>query len=140
MLSDMYQISRFGLTFQMVENKVSAVTVKSRDGTVFSQLSASDLRNLGISNEIPLSLRSLMKTVEEFIEIVRASTNVIFRFSYLPDKTNYTLITASTTTIVSDVVYLLASSKVHRVWIKEGEEIVGVVSLTDVLKLLRECL
>jgi len=109
----------------MLENRVSAVTVLRKDGSVFSQLSASDLRNLGISNEIPLSLRSLMKTVGEFLDLVRAATN-----------TPKTLISATPTTSISDIVYTLATSGVHRIWIKESEEIKGVVSLTDMMKLL----
>jgi len=108
---------------KMLENSVSAVTVLKKDGTVFSQLSASDLRNLGISNEIPLSIRSLMKTVGEFIELVRAATN-----------TTHSLISATPTTPISEIIKTLAESEVHRIWIKDGDEIKGVVSLTDLMK------
>jgi len=101
------------------ENKVSAVAVVDDSGLLVANLSVSDLRGLDLDN-----LADLMLPIPEFLMKTRKQ-------SLLPP------IICRPHTTFETAVLKLASTRVHRLWnIDEAGRPIGVVSLTDVIRLL----
>lgn len=101
------------------ENKVSAVAVVDDSGVLVANLSISDLRGLDLDR-----LGDLMLSIPAFLLKTRKQ-------SLLPP------IICRPHTTFETVVLKLASTRVHRIWnVDEAGRPIGVVSLTDVIKLL----
>lgn len=101
--------------WSMYFSRVMAVAVVDENGRLVGNVSASDIRGLG-SEEKPFS--SLVQAISTFSP------------SPLP-------ITCTLSSTLYSVISLLADHRIHRVWVvDDAGKPIGVVSLTDVLKVL----
>jgi len=104
---------------------ITGIAVISGDGSLISQLSASDLRHLGAHTSSKLNLRTLLKPVNQYLEICRLQLPKSYLVKANPEDTLYQLIK------------LMTENGVHRVWIVDTEDkLFGVVTMTDVMKVL----
>lgn len=104
----------------MVDHKVSSVAVVDQDGTLFTNLSAKDIKLIQ-----PEALFTKMyKTTLEFIQAVRAKRLDTFAAS----------IHCKETSTLKEIIERLAAAKIHRLYIvDEGHKPIGVLSLVDVM-------
>jgi len=101
-------------------NRVSAIAVVDQDGKLLGNLSASDIRGIGSST---LRFSSLLLPIGEFLQLEG------------PDASK-AAVTCIATTTFGEAVSLLAKNKIHRLWVVENDKPVGLVSLTDIMKIL----
>jgi len=105
--------------YQMIQRNVSAVAIVDKQGVLVASISATDLRGLQQEN-----FSGLLLPVLEFIQL------------HVPDLIIPPLTVRSSTTFET-VILKLAAARTHRLWvIDEMDRPVGVISLTDVMKLL----
>jgi len=101
--------------------KVSALPVVDDNEIIRATVSASDLRGLG-----PQDFPNLLKSVADYLLISHPK-------SLFP-------ITCKPTDTMEYVILKLAATKVHRLWcIDENGKILGILSITDVMKSFIQC-
>lgn len=100
----------------MLNDRLSALPVLGKDGRLMANLSASDLKGLG-----PSDFHHLLRPTSEFL----AAFN---------PKSLYPL-TCKATDTLEYVVLKFAATRIHRLWvIDDDQRLVGVLSLTDVMR------
>jgi CBS domain-containing protein len=103
---------------------ISAVPIVDENGDLVASFSASDLRGM-----IQENFSSFMLTVEEYLK------------THSP-RTLEPLTATSTETLKELLAKMLnqdsAGYRRHRVWIVEGKKPIGVFSMTDVMKIIRD--
>mmetsp|Transcript_14080 Transcript_14080/g.19592 ORF Transcript_14080/g.19592 Transcript_14080/m.19592 type:complete len:317 (-) Transcript_14080:111-1061(-) len=104
----------------MVDHKVSSVAVVDQDGTLFTNLSAKDIKLVQ-----PEALFTKMyKTTLEFIQAVRAKRLDTFAAS----------IHCKESSTLKEIIERLAAAKIHRLYIVDDDhKPIGVLSLVDVM-------
>jgi CBS domain-containing protein len=102
-------------------DNISGLPVIDSNGKVVANLSASDLRGMSAARVPTINL-----PVFEFLETVPRRNQ---------DLKADQIRTISKTATVEQAINLLVKSKLHRLWIVEDEELYGVVSMTDILRL-----
>jgi len=106
--------------YLMFFHKVSAVAIADQNGKLVGNFSASDLRGIGEDN-----LQWLLDPISDFLRLIGLRTN----------KLSFPL-TCRRDTKVEDVINMLSTYRLHRVWIVDHEhKPIGVVTLTDILRL-----
>lgn len=101
-------------------NKVSAVAVTDKEGKLLGNLSASDIRGIG---GLSRRFSALLLPLGEFTQIEG------------PEFSKSAIKCGATSTF-DEVITLLAENKIHRVWVVENEKPVGLVSTTDIMKVI----
>ncbi len=98
----------------------SALAVVHRNGRMCGNFSASDLRGL-TQEQFP----GFLRTVQDFLEL------------HSPKSLAPVVVHAEAS--LSTVVHQLSGHHLHRVWVVDGDyKPIGVVSLTDIMRLLRD--
>lgn len=110
----------------MYLDKLQGLPVIDTHGNVVANFSASDMRGLEITK-----LQSLSKPVFEYLESMAHK-------SATPVKVDQ-LRTITTKSTVEETVNILMKEKIHRIWVtgNDNEKLTGVVTLTDVLRLVQ---
>jgi CBS-domain-containing membrane protein len=104
---------------KMFRNEVNAVAVVDDTGRLVANLSASDLWGISSQNISTLKLPPL-----QFLKSISGA------IASHP-------VTCSSRSYLAEVIEKLISAKIHRVWVvNSGEEPIGVVTMTDVLRSL----
>mmetsp|Transcript_7993 Transcript_7993/g.8820 ORF Transcript_7993/g.8820 Transcript_7993/m.8820 type:complete len:359 (+) Transcript_7993:54-1130(+) len=103
--------------YMLYLNNKSALPIVDNEGTLLANLSISDLRGISTRN-----FASLLLPVLEFISCQVSE--------FRPP------ITVDISDPFETVLLKLAATKVHRVWVKNNAELAGVISLTDVMKII----
>lgn len=113
-------------------NKVSAVAVVDTDGKLLGNLSASDIR-VCLFFDLIYILQGIGSTERRFSSLLLP----IGEFTQLdgPEFSNSAIGCKADTTF-SEVVSLLTAKKIHRVWVVENDKPVGLVSTTDIMRVL----
>jgi CBS domain-containing protein len=105
----------------MQKHRVSGLAV-TRDGKLVGSFSSSDIKNLGdYSNILSVVMLPVSWALEEMIP--KPVQGFTYPISVKPSAT------------VTELLDVFLKTKVHRVFIVDGETLVGVCSLTDVLKI-----
>jgi len=105
--------------YLMSFNKVTAVAVVDSDEKLVANISASDIR--GLTQE---KFGMLLLPITEF-------------FAKLTGAKFKSALSVKKTSKLSDVIHLLMTYKVHRVWlVDDAERPIGLISITDVMKML----
>lgn len=105
----------------MFLNGVNAIALINENGKIVDQISVTDLRSVTSKG----TLDDLLLPATTYLELVRGKTA--------------DLVTCSLDTKVTEIVELLVSKGVHRVWIVEDDKVVGVVSCSDIIELVAQC-
>jgi len=107
----------------MVDNKITGIAVVNPDGTLLSNLSAKDIKEVKADELLPWMSRSTL----EFIQMVR-SKQINVTVPVFSCHLNHTL---------EEVIQRLSVLRVHRLYITdEASRPIGVLSLGDLCKLL----
>jgi CBS-domain-containing membrane protein len=114
-----YESTVFDVVNILHENSVSAVGLQDREGKLVANFSASDLRGID-----PEKFDMLTCPAVEFLE--------------LHQKRGRYPITCKSSSTLRDILPVICSEKIHRMYIVDEEEKpIGLVSLTDIIPLLQ---
>jgi len=106
---------------KIIELNVSGLGVTDADGKLVANISATDIKKFGYDNYL---LSNMFLTLDKFLVL---------------DKENGAevppVITVSSNDTLRTLLNRFAESRVHRLYIKDGEELKGVVAMGDVLAL-----
>lgn len=109
----------------MRDKRVSGIAIVEKDGIVIGNISASDLKHLGYTKEN--LFKNITITLEQFMK--ETPKNPL-----IPGPICVTL-----NTTVEELWFKLVNTRVHRVYVvDEKGKGIGVISLTDCLKLLKQ--
>lgn len=113
-----------GFRTMFIDN-IQAVPVVNRQGQIVANLSASDMRGISVDN-----LKTLSLPVFEFLESIGRGVNQLVSVDQVA--------TLSPDATIERAVAKLLKLKLHRLWVCEddSETLSGVVSMTDILRLL----
>eukprot|EP01126_Amoeba_proteus_P031262 TRINITY_DN3071_c0_g1_i4.p1 TRINITY_DN3071_c0_g1~~TRINITY_DN3071_c0_g1_i4.p1 ORF type:complete len:328 (+),score=35.79 TRINITY_DN3071_c0_g1_i4:128-1111(+) len=100
-------------------NKVSAVAIVDPQGRLLGNISASDIRGIGGARRFS----TLLLPIGEFCQLEG------------PDFVRPAIHCTQNSTL-GFVIEKLVSNRIHRIWVVEDKKPIGLVSLTDVMKLL----
>lgn len=107
----------------MDDKEMSAVGIVDNNGQLIGNLSASDLRGITVSE-----FEFLADPVMDFLAMRKSKPSHV--------NAEISVISCSVQDTLEDVMKLLVTNKVHRVYIVDEKQLpVGVVTLTDILKL-----
>jgi len=103
---------------------ISAIPVLDKNEKLVANLSLSDLKHLTIDNFVALTL-----PVMDYLQIYSPTSRIP------PLKVNIT--TAEAPLTFKDLIHMITTNQVHRVWsVDNNDKLLGIISLTDILKLL----
>jgi CBS domain-containing protein len=105
-----------GFRFMLQQNELSALPIIDKSGNLIDTLSASDFRGVNLEN-----LKDTLLPVCDFLKKARG-------------KMEYDLVTGTADEPLYSIVDKVMVHGHHRVWIVEGKKLIGVVSLTDIIK------
>ena len=125
------------------EKQISGVPVVDADDCLIGVISITDLLLLGAGTENASGFeesdfhsspamdemgktQSLLEPEEEFLD------------RPIPEIMSRTVITVSGQSHIGEVAARMVSNRIHRVIVVQGEKIVGIVSVTDILRALRD--
>ena len=114
---------------KMRENSVSSIAIVSRSGNLIGNISMADVKYIFKQGKLALLWKSCLAFVRRIL-----SEDGIER-----GKDRYPYFDATLSTSLSLVIRKLLATKTHRIWIVSKEDdhhLMGVVSLTDILKAL----
>jgi len=112
-------------TFElMTKHRITAVPiVDSSDGSIISSVSAKDVR---VILDAKLSFDIFTKPITEFVAAARDKK-----------KTAFPYISCTQASTLQDIITRLAALRIHRIFVvDDGKVPVGVISLSDVLKMI----
>lgn len=112
----------------MQEHNLSALAVVDKEGHLFCQISAGDLKGLSTSqNDSEFTLRTLSLPIKKFIEVVRKVNHL---------KKNFIVWITPSTSFYKLIDHMVHNS-VHRVYLIDNyTNLCGIISITDIAKLL----
>eukprot|EP01121_Diplochlamys_sp_Union-15-3_P006622 TRINITY_DN1711_c0_g1_i1.p1 TRINITY_DN1711_c0_g1~~TRINITY_DN1711_c0_g1_i1.p1 ORF type:complete len:335 (-),score=56.20 TRINITY_DN1711_c0_g1_i1:11-988(-) len=98
-------------------NKVSAIAITDKEGKLVANLSASDIEGVGSNNK---KFSTLLLPLQEFFSTHKIGTPPI---------------TCTLNSTLKSVLVSVLKASVHRVWIVDNDKPIGLISLTDLMKL-----
>jgi len=106
---------------QMIELGVSGLGVTDSDGKLVANISATDIKKFGYDNYL---LSNMFLTLDKFLVLDKESG------AEVPP-----VITVSSSDTLRTLLQRFSETRVHRLYIQDGEEHKGVISMGDVLSL-----
>jgi len=111
------------------QHKITGIPVMDVDGTMITNISCSDLRDVATD---PRLFEYLRMPLDSFIPILKARINVKSEASI---NVMYPKIACKFSTPLRSVIGKLAATKIHRIYITdEHDQPIGIVSLLDVIE------
>lgn len=108
----------------MQENFISSVGVVDENGSLIGVLSMTDIRHVFREKAFAV----LKSTAHDFLAEIRQ------RYSKVQGKASYPVFAVRPNASLHDVINKLVSTRAHRIYVTVEERPVGVVSLTDILR------
>jgi len=105
---------------KMREERISGVAVVNDSGRVVGNISASDIKVIGIDAQL---IKKLFQPISEVIGLLQGKLNPV---------------TISTNTSLGQLFHIFTREKIHRMYLEEDRDVVGVLNLSDILSLLVE--
>eukprot|EP01124_Arcella_intermedia_P024618 TRINITY_DN4193_c0_g1_i2.p1 TRINITY_DN4193_c0_g1~~TRINITY_DN4193_c0_g1_i2.p1 ORF type:complete len:252 (-),score=41.89 TRINITY_DN4193_c0_g1_i2:29-784(-) len=106
--------------WQMYYNRVYGIAILDRLNNLVANFSMSDLRSFG---RPPKGFDSLLLPIKDFLAPTRPGVRPI-------------PITCSPHSSYRSVIHKMAFHRIHRIWVTEVDKVVGVVTLTDIIRVL----
>jgi len=105
---------------KMKEERISGIAVVDERGKLVGNISASDIKVIGIDAQL---IKKIFRPISEVIGGLQGKLNPI---------------TVSTNTSLGQIFHIFTREKIHRMYLEEDHDVVGVINLSDILSLLVE--